>query len=828
MIRKVVTIILILSIMVSAMVPVSAETDEKIVGDLRWDFFEDAEGFTVEKRAIINGVVDGALSVTSQRDDPIIRARNIEIDPNVHKYLRFSIKNNTPSDYVEFTFIDAENLVWYIPFTVESNSDSFIEYEIDIANSVHADSDFDNYTDSEKYTKLRFDPMNNVTVNTVEIDYIILSSLSKEEEAPSLVREISIAGKKVYNFDSGAPIDEICNANVYSETYESLSAEDIEVVFGSTFSDGKAEISIKEIENRKIVDIKAVSGDVHRSYRLMLKPIDRIIYVMIDNCELSNKKLKYSGYVIDGDGMVVVCPVTVIAHVKGYDIHENIKYINVMMTNEDGEFSGEVALYDEETEPLMYEMEIAFDVMSGEETVFEYSLYINNTKINTSLDELKNSDLDVIEFMADGENKRLYEKAGIWFGLYGEQDAEKKAEINSMLESKRNMMTAENMTGVVNGSILASLLGNLKGKEIRERIIEIDKEMNAIEVDGKSFSELNESEQNWIAENLIQNNKSGAESHENLYAEVRKSMLLSRVNNAKYMEIKELLLTNTDILENEMTELKNEKSEKIVDKAMKAVVLKADEMPFEDIDKVIEAVNEALSEAGESSTTNGGGNSGGGGGAGSSSGGKVGNTVTVANPEINEKPAKEKEQVIHPIFADMNGFEWAENAVTALYNKGVVKGTGNERFEPGRTVTREEFVKMIVEAFGLGPFGNVTSFEDVENGDWFAPYVAVALEKGIVNGVSENQFGAGMTITREDMSTILYRTIRMINKTLKYSEKGYEFDDWAEVSEYAKEAVGMLYGNGIVNGTGNGNFAPRANATRAEATVIIFRCMEEL
>jgi len=116
----------------------------------------------------------------------------------------------------------------------------------------------------------------------------------------------------------------------------------------------------------------------------------------------------------------------------------------------------------------------------------------------------------------------------------------------------------------------------------------------------------------------------------------------------------------------------------------------------------------------------------------------------------------------------------------------------------------------------------------VENGDWFAPYVAVALEKGIVNGVSENQFGAGMTITREDMSTILYRTIRMINKTLKYSEKGYEFDDWAEVSEYAKEAVGMLYGNGIVNGTGNGNFAPRANATRAEATVIIFRCMEEL
>jgi len=770
-------------------------------------------------------VVDGALSVTSQRDDPIIRARGLQIDPTVHKYLRFSIKNDTPSDYVQFYFFDASNKAWYIPFSVESNSDQFVEYEIDIANLGHQDSDFENYTDAEKYTKLRFDPMNNVTVNTVEIDYIILSRYSKEDVLPEIVEEISIAGKKVQNFEPAAPNETLHKVNVFRDAYDALSTDDIELVFGDEYADTVAEIKLEEVKDRKIVDINVLCGDVGRSYRLVLKAVDKVIYVMLDSCEIANKKLTYSGYVIDDDGNVVVCPVTVLAHVKGYDIHENIKYVNVMMTNEDGEFGGEVLLYDTETEPLMFEMEIAFDIMGGEATVFEYALYINNAKINASLEEMTEGDLDVLEFMSAEDNEKVFEKAGVWLDLYENQDDETKAEINSKLEPYRSSMTAENMAETVNGSILATILGELDTSEVWGKLVDIDKNMNALEVNGKRFSELDDSEQKWVTENLIENNENGTNSYEELFDEVRKSMLLNEVNSAKYMELKELLLSNTEILENEMTKLKNEDSVKVVDKAMKAVILEADKAPFETIDALIKSVNEALSDASESSS-----GGGGGGGGGSSSGGKGGNTVTVANPEKEEteKSDENKDVEVQLYFKDMNGFEWAENAVTELYNKGVVKGTGDGRFEPGRTVTREEFVKMVVEAFKLGTASINGLFEDVKDDDWFAPYIAVATEKGVVNGVSQTCFGTGMTITREDMATIIYRTARMLNKEFRSSGAGFEFSDWIEVAQYAKEAVGMLYGNGIVNGTGDGSFAPRACATRAEASVIIFRCMEEL
>jgi hypothetical protein len=302
-------------------------------------------------------------------------------------------------------------------------------------------------------------------------------------------------------------------------------------------------------------------------------------------------------------------------------------------------------------------------------------------------------------------------------------------------------------------------------------------------------------------------------------------MLLDAVNHSTYMKLKDLLLENTDILENEMSKLEKENAVKIIDKAMKAVVLKADSDPFTNIDELIEAVNDALDDAKESTTTGGGGSGGGGGGGGSSSGG--GSTIKVSNTDKTEeeKPAQsEKTELNKEPFSDMNGFEWADKAVNSLYESGVINGTGSGKFEPERTVNREEIVKMIVEAFKIGTAEDSGKFADVKGDDWFAPYVAKAVEMGIVNGVTENSFGTGERITREDMATIIYRTAKLLN--IAFAVNKVEFNDWNNIADYAKTAVECLSGNGVVNGVGDGNFAPKAFATRAEAAVIIFRCME--
>ena len=80
----------------------------------------------------------------------------------------------------------------------------------------------------------------------------------------------------------------------------------------------------------------------------------------------------------------------------------------------------------------------------------------------------------------------------------------------------------------------------------------------------------------------------------------------------------------------------------------------------------------------------------------------------------------------------LQGMIGAAGAIKELAAKGIVNGISDDRFEPDRSITREEFVKLICMAFDLGTGSKVLSFEDVSENDWFAPYICRAVELGII------------------------------------------------------------------------------------------------
>ena len=55
----------------------------------------------------------------------------------------------------------------------------------------------------------------------------------------------------------------------------------------------------------------------------------------------------------------------------------------------------------------------------------------------------------------------------------------------------------------------------------------------------------------------------------------------------------------------------------------------------------------------------------------------------------------------------------------------------------------------------------------------------------------------------------------------KLSEDIKTFSDESDFSDYSKDAIKILAGNGIINGMGENTFAPKANASRAQAAKII-------
>ena len=228
------------------------------------------------------------------------------------------------------------------------------------------------------------------------------------------------------------------------------------------------------------------------------------------------------------------------------------------------------------------------------------------------------------------------------------------------------------------------------------------------------------------------------------------------------------------------------------------------------------------SEVEDAEESGGGGNGGSGsgsGGSGISSGSSIG-SVVITQPQDNAGNAQNESVE----FSDMQGFDWAAEAVNELSRRGVVSGDGTGRFNPANNVTREEFAKMLVSAFNLYDENSITAFEDVSQDAWYYSYVASAQANGVVSGMSQTQFGIGMSITRQDMAVMLKRVYDMAG--VGNAEASSTFTDYNDIADYAKEAVGVLCGAGILNGIDDGSFAPRDSVTRAQSARAIYALLQ--
>jgi len=220
-----------------------------------------------------------------------------------------------------------------------------------------------------------------------------------------------------------------------------------------------------------------------------------------------------------------------------------------------------------------------------------------------------------------------------------------------------------------------------------------------------------------------------------------------------------------------------------------------------------------------------GGGSGGSGGGGAAPSKIPGFIETDREVEDNEEPVVEPEVTTKDI-ADLPSNHWAYDNVMKLKELGIIDGVGDNNFNPAGVVTREQFLKMLVEATGIDTNAKSASFTDVDSSAWYAPYVAAGVDAGLVNGITADTFGVGSQIRRQDMAVMIVRILD--GKNIPVTETSEVFDDDANISDYAKNAVYKVRDAGIINGYADGTFAPNASLTRAEAATVIIKLLDML
>ena len=300
---------------------------------------------------------------------------------------------------------------------------------------------------------------------------------------------------------------------------------------------------------------------------------------------------------------------------------------------------------------------------------------------------------------------------------------------------------------------------------------------------------------------------------------VRLQAIFDKIKEASnYAQVSEIIKdeSNSELLELSQKDIdKFKKNEKNAAKALAG-------QDFKDIDDFKKAFNKSIDTEDKRTT---------GGGGGSSTIKGTPNVSITAQTPPSDSQQQGNTQTSSPdtyadniySFDDISDYDWAKKEIEFLYRMGVIDGIAQRRYAPAENLSREQFVKLITEAFEFEMTDSPASFDDVSPDDWFYAYVSSAEALGITRGNGQS-FGRGQSITREDLCVM---TVRALNAAgYKTEECELNFTDGASVSQYAKSAVAYLSKEGIIKGMPDGTFMPHSKTTRAEAAVIMYRLSE--
>ncbi len=166
-------------------------------------------------------------------------------------------------------------------------------------------------------------------------------------------------------------------------------------------------------------------------------------------------------------------------------------------------------------------------------------------------------------------------------------------------------------------------------------------------------------------------------------------------------------------------------------------------------------------------------------------------------------------------FSDIPAGYWAQRDIDQLLAADIVNGYPDGTFQPEGAVTRAEFVKMLVLALGLAPGTGGTSFSDVAADAWYAPYIAAAVQAGLVQGITPSTFGPQQTLTREQMAVLLARALKLTGSA------ALSFSDAGQIAAWAVGGVQAAVAAGYLNGLPGGTFQPLDAATRAQVAKVV-------
>ncbi|HYF91604.1 MAG TPA: S-layer homology domain-containing protein [Symbiobacteriaceae bacterium] len=176
------------------------------------------------------------------------------------------------------------------------------------------------------------------------------------------------------------------------------------------------------------------------------------------------------------------------------------------------------------------------------------------------------------------------------------------------------------------------------------------------------------------------------------------------------------------------------------------------------------------------------------------------------------------DQVPPASFEDLSRTHWAIASIDLAVAKGLMQGRPGNRFEADSSMTRAEFLTVLMRAYPQsGPMG--APFDDTPLSHWASDTIRLARGAGLVQG-NNNRFEPDRPITRAEMAVMLQNFVQLTAPDAPVS-----FPDLGGAI-WAAPAIDALVANDVLRGLPDGTFDPLRAITRAEAATVVGRLFQ--
>ncbi len=169
-------------------------------------------------------------------------------------------------------------------------------------------------------------------------------------------------------------------------------------------------------------------------------------------------------------------------------------------------------------------------------------------------------------------------------------------------------------------------------------------------------------------------------------------------------------------------------------------------------------------------------------------------------------------------YQDVDEGAWYAASVAFCQQHELMEGASSGSFEPDGLLTRGVLAEALYRLAGSpAPEGEEEApFTDVGAEHPNVAAIRWAKAGGVVSGYEDGSFGPEDPITREQIAALLWN-----DRGREEPGAAAPYTDRAEVSDWAAGAVEWAYGVRLMQGTPEGAFLPQSNTSRAQGAAVI-------